>query len=852
MRAHEVDLMTLIQGTKQFLVPLYQRPYSWGDDQLGQLWTDILAEAERVREGDQGSGHFVGSVVLAPSPHAHAAGDGLAQWLVVDGQQRLTTLLVLLAAIRDHVRDTDPETAGRIDFEYLTNQFRKGDERLRLLPTQADRDDFRACVLRLPGAEVTGGIGSAYRRFQANLVAFDDPDDPNDVARVEQVVRQRLRLVEITAELGDNVHRIFQSLNNTGLKLSQADLLRNHLFMLLPNRGEQVYGDVWLPMQKSLGSELEMLVWLDLVLRGDDKVKQAEVYRAQADRLRSTEQDEDRIAAEIVEFSRRSAHLQLLLRPAEEKDEEVRAALKRLNEWGGQAAYPAAMLLLDRRDQGRLGPAQVAEGLLIIESFLVRRMIAGVPTNNLNRILNAVPRDIGSADDPVAALRDYLSGTRRFWPSDAEIQEKVRTDPFYWYGRGPQRSYVLRRLENSYDAPEPVDWDRAKATVEHLMPQSLTEAWRADLADEAAAEGLTVFELHGTLVHTLGNLTLSALNGRLGNHPFSKKKEILRAGALAMNREILDAPRWGRAEILARADRLADRIIRLWPGPARAQAPTGSRDWTRLHQAMALVPPGAWTTYGDLAELIGSHPVPVGVHLANEAVPNAWRALTVDGRPSGRFQWRPPGRPESQRQVLEHEGVTFDSVGRAATEQRLSGADLARLVGLQVPDEMPAVGSEEESDDRLLRFFEQLDAAQDEPTALGVREAMTHWEGLGGYLSLGAASQTTCFLMLERDEGDIWPLAIYPVGGAVEVVFQHLSRRPPFDDPSLRRELMDRLNQIDGIRLAEAKLAMRPSFPAAVLAEKANIDKLNAVLFWFAATCGVAEPQSDDQTEEGS
>lgn len=266
MRAHEVDVMTLIQGTKQFLVPLYQRPYSWGDDQLGQLWTDILAEADRVRDSEAGSGHFVGSVVLAPSPHAHSAGSNLSQWLVVDGQQRLTTLMVLLAAIRDHVQDDDPETAGRIDVEYLINQFQQGDARLRLLPTQADRDPFRACILRLPGADVAGGIGDAYRRFRANLVAFDDPEDPNDVARVEQVVRQRLRLVEITAELGDNVHRIFQSLNNTGLKLSQADLLRNHLFMLLPTRAEQVYEDVWLPMQRALKADLELLIWLDMVL----------------------------------------------------------------------------------------------------------------------------------------------------------------------------------------------------------------------------------------------------------------------------------------------------------------------------------------------------------------------------------------------------------------------------------------------------------------------------------------------------------------------------------------------------------------------------------------------------------
>jgi hypothetical protein len=209
MRAQEVDLITLVQGTKQFEVPLYQRPYSWQDDQRQQLWEDILTEADRVKDGEVGSGHFIGSVVLAPSPTAISAG-GLQRWLVVDGQQRLTTLMIGLAAIRDHVAEVDPETAERIAEEYLVNRFRKGDERLRLLPTQADRDAFRACVLQLPGADVGDGVGAAYRFFRASLVAFDDPEDPHDVARVEDVIRQRLRIVEITAERGDNVHRIFE------------------------------------------------------------------------------------------------------------------------------------------------------------------------------------------------------------------------------------------------------------------------------------------------------------------------------------------------------------------------------------------------------------------------------------------------------------------------------------------------------------------------------------------------------------------------------------------------------------------------------------------------------------------
>lgn len=834
-------MITTVQGSKQFIVPLYQRPYSWGKDQLDVLWQDILAEAERVKDGVTTSGHFMGSVVLAPSPLAHAAG-GLQQWLVVDGQQRLTTLMIALAAIRDHVKESDPEAADRIDVEYLINQFRKGDERLRLLPTQADRDAFRACILRLPGADVAAGIGEAYRLFRSNLVAFDDPDDPDDVADLETVIRQRLRLVEITAEPGDNVHRIFESLNNTGLKLSQADLLRNHFFMLLPTRAEEVYSDIWLPMQRSVGVHLELLMWLDLVLRGNDKAKQGDVYKEQAERLRAVESDEDRVVAEIADLARRSRNLEVLLDPERESDNRVRRALVRLDEWGGQVSYPVSMLLMERREQGRLDSSGVAKGLSLVESFLVRRMVVGVPTNNLNRILNGVPRETGSADDLVDALHRYLSARRRYWPTDGAIRDAVKTKPFYWHGRGPQRSFVLRRIEESYESPEPVDWQAAKVTIEYVMPQKLNDAWREQVADEAAAAGLSGEELHESLVHTLGNLTLSALNEPLSNHPFSKKRDILERGALYMNREIIAAARWGRAEINARGARLAKRIIRIWPGPlGTAELVEDTRDWAQLNRALALIPAGAWTTYGDLAELTGSHSGPVGVHLTSKPVPNAWRVLTTDGHPSKQFRWTEAGRSETQREVLEAEGVSFDGSGRAAEAQRLRAVDLARLLGLDTSEERPPVVAEGDIADAAYGgFLEQLDGARSKATADGVRTLVAAWRKLGGIPVFGSASETTCFTVLRPDYLDsrgIWPLAIYPQTGVVEVVFQHLSRRPPFDDPSMRRELLDRLNEIDGIDLPEAKLALRPSFRLDVLSNNDAVERLAGTLEWLVIAC---------------
>jgi hypothetical protein len=337
--------------------------------------------------------------------------------------------------------------------------------------------------------------------------------------------------------------------------------------------------------------ELELLVWLDLVIRGDERVKQTEIYRAQQERLEPLDDEAD-IEAEVVELARRSRHLERILHPSREPDSELRASLRRLKAWGASTAYPLVMHLLDLGERQVTTNAQLVEALRYVESFLVRRMLCQVPTNNLNRVFNAAPQAVGETADVALAVRRYLSGRRRYWPSDAELRRSVASRPFYWTGRGPQRMFVLGRLEESYDAPEPVDFARAKLTIEHVLPQTPTPDWldllEADVTDEAGPQ-----ELHELLVHTLGNLTLTAENARLSNNPFQRKQDIYQASALQMNREIADAPAWGKQQILARADQLADRAVRLWPSPLDAASDdSAGRDWSLLRRACASLPTG--------------------------------------------------------------------------------------------------------------------------------------------------------------------------------------------------------------------------------------------------------------------
>lgn len=849
MHAQETTFNELVQGEKQYQVPLYQRTYSWQRDELQQLWDDVQELVEEHLEGRPPAAHFLGSVVLAPG---RITAGGMQRWLVVDGQQRLTTLMLAFTALRDRHRERGAEQkAERIHDLVLVNKYRSGDDHYRLLPTQADRDAFTACVESSPRAGGPGNVGAAYRFFLGALAEGEENAGETWTDAVETVLSGLLSIVEITASEGDNVYRIFESINNTGVGLSQSDLLRNYLFMCLPTRGESVYQNLWLPMQERLGpANLELLVWLDLVVAGNSRAKQSEIYRDQKKRLEPLSSDEAALEAEIASLARRAERLMRILEPEREPDPELREVLERLSRWGGQTHYPLALHLLDRVDDGQATPHQAARALVYAESYMVRRLFTGHSTTGSNRVFMEMAKEMEKDDDPAEAVSRFLSKSKtgaRVWPDDDAVREAIRTRPFYKAGRSNQRFQVLRRLEESHGASEPVDYAKAHLTVEHVLPQRPAHQW-LDLLAEETEDGQGPEELHALLVHTLGNLTLSADNAKLSNHPFRRKQEILDFSSLRMNQEIAGRERWGKAEILDRAAALADRVVRLWPGPVAGTVPVDDEwsGWKELRAALLAMPAGTWTTYGDVAALIGTHAVPVGQHLASKVgLHGAYRVLTADGRVSAGFRW-PDGQDLGDVRIrLEAEGVSFDDAGRARRSHRLTTSDLAALLGKDVADEAEP-SPRADGDEQLSaagRFETQLRDNQTEETVDGVLDALRFWEQQGGHLAYGRASETSCFPTVRFGNAPasrgLWPLALYPVSGTVEVVFQYLKKRPPFDDEPLRRELMNRLNGIDGIDLAEAKLDLRPSFAVEVFA--AHSEEICAVLEWFAHTAALAE-----------
>lgn len=698
MRVTETTLQELVGGPKQFRVPLFQRTYTWKERDHAQLWRDILAQYELSRPGaaptNGQDGHFIGSFVLAPTPSPAT----LPAYLVVDGQQRLTTLTLALCALRDASAAEDASAFDRITNQYLVNQYAKETrDRWKFVPTEDDRDEYFACIKANHAGAGKGLISKAYRFFEVQMALPGPDEEPLDLALLESVIVSKLAIVDITAQHGDNVHRIFESLNATGVGLTQADLLRNYMFMLLPTRDKDVYEEVWRPMQELLGADnLEGLARVDLRRRGLD-VRDDDVYRAQQARLQPIEHDEAEIEAQIRDLAVRARHYQRILLPEEEEHPGVRRGLQFLSRWRATTVHPLVMYLYELREERRLDVEEMAEILLNLESFLIRRLLVGVSTKNLNRIFVQIIGQLRQADPPlIDAVRYQLSTERKFWASDDEIRAAAASRPFYYYGRAEQRRMVLERLEESYGHKELAELSTLKLSVEHILPQSLSAEWITELT-EAGDEANAV---HRELVHTLGNLTLSAYNSELSNLPFERKQQIYGDSHLSLNKDLVEQPRWGRTEIIARAAELAERAISIWPAPIPgvADEPLGF-DWTRMHAALAAIPDGRWTTYGDLAALAGTAAQGVGNHLvANPSLPKAYRVLTFDGRVSEGFQWADRSDARDPIEVLRAEGVEFDDSGRATPDGRLTADDLQSLLGWFDPDDdIPDEGEEPEA-----------------------------------------------------------------------------------------------------------------------------------------------------------
>lgn len=541
MKANETTFQQIIEGTKQYIVPLFQRPYCWDKAQWETLWNDLIEmqDVERPRS------HFIGSIVTLQT---QSVPEGVPKFLLIDGQQRLTTTFILLTLLRDTARQGGrAELADEIEQTLLVNRFKKGDDHVKLLPTQTDRPAFMK-LIHEPGAVPAGRIGSAYTFLGRKLGAAEI-----DIEALKAIIVERLAVVSITLGSDDNPYLVFESLNAKGERLTQADLIRNFFFLKIhTDHQEDMHALYWLPMQEAIGDQLTEFVRHYLIGQDGSFLRSDSVYFRLKERLGGGD------AVELLQTLHRAAlHYERLLSPEVEPEHDLSESLSALGRLDVTTAYPFLLRCYDDMESGRIAADEFSSVVRVIENYVVRRFVCFIPTNQFNKIFPGLYNQIRREAHPsiLAGVKSILAG--RGYPKDVEFRKALVENSLYGSGdRQAKIRFILERIERHLAAKEPPRLETV--SIEHVMPQTLTDDWRAQLGDDWDAT-------QALWLHTLGNLTLTGYNSEMSNDDFSKKRQRLIKGTLHLNKLFGRFESWGAAEIKARAELLAEPVMEIWP-----------------------------------------------------------------------------------------------------------------------------------------------------------------------------------------------------------------------------------------------------------------------------------------------
>lgn len=556
MKAEDTLVTNLLQGAKQFIVPIFQRDYSWGTKHCQQLWKDVI----RVGSDPNVKGHFLGSVVYVAAEDNTAT---ITRWLLIDGQQRLTTLTLLLIALRDRLaqltgnsgQGEEEATPDELDDYYLRNRHGKGERRHKLHLRRADHETL---IALLDGKTLPEGVSE---RVKENFLFLRDLVAQADVQTIYNGIK-KLVVVDVSLTRGqDDPQMIFESLNSTGVDLTQADLIRNFVLMRLDESSQtQLYEEHWQPIEQAFGrryrTEFDKFVkdFLTLQLRPGTPLKAAEIYHEFRSYFSRTvgKRDVDGILSDLRRFGTYYTAFSL----GQEKQPALKEAFSRLRSLV-EVASPVVLTLYDFYDRAKtLSADEFVEAVELLESFVFRRSVCDMQTRSLGQIFASLAYRI-TESQPLLSLKValYRQGKKRRFPSDTEFREALETRDVY-----DMRTcfYLLDRLENF--SKERID--TSNFSIEHVMPQNedLRPEWRTMLGRDWKA-------VQETWLHRLGNLTLTGYNSTYSDRPFPEKKTI--AGGfdespLRLNKFIREQSAWNCTTIEQRGKLLAEKAVTVW------------------------------------------------------------------------------------------------------------------------------------------------------------------------------------------------------------------------------------------------------------------------------------------------
>ncbi|MBA4123757.1 MAG: DUF262 domain-containing protein [Acidobacteria bacterium] len=583
MKANETKVdKFLATNETTFAIPVYQRNYDWTLVQCKQLLHDIL----EAGKSDKINAHFIGSIVYVHDDVYTAS--GLTELTIIDGQQRLTTLTLIFIALYRIAKELgDPMLVNRIHKTYLINEFAPETEKLKLKPTENNKNALKH-ILNLEDEEEF----KDYSKIIENFNYFKSNISRENFETIQRGL-SKLIVVDIALDRQkDNPQRIFESLNSTGLELSQADLIRNYILMGLSRTNqEKIYKSYWEVIEqnakdeKSNKSRVSDFIRDYLTLINREIPNKSDVYAKFKSQYPTTTVEE--LESVLTELKLLVKFYNKLINPKNELDKDIRNQLEYINRLEINVAFPFLMKVYQDYSNNEIEKQTFISVLNLVQSFTWRRFILGLPTNALNKIFMSL-YDKVNKDKYLHSIQQSLlqrSGVQRF-PRNTETINALKEKDVY--NINPKnRTYLLERLEN-YQNNEPVLIEgNSDITIEHIFPQNPDPKWKIELGQD---EYNFIKENY---LNTIGNLTLSGNNGRLSNKPFVEKRDMnldnkeqgYKFSRLWLNRDLKEKDFWNKEEIEKRTENIAKRFLQIWEFPDIQIESEGTNDEVNIFDA---------------------------------------------------------------------------------------------------------------------------------------------------------------------------------------------------------------------------------------------------------------------------
>lgn len=567
MKGSEAKMTGFMEGAdKRFVIPVYQRKYEWKYDNCHQLYEDLK---KIVLDGR--SSHFFGSIVSAVVPNGSKI-----EYHIIDGQQRLTTISLLLLTIRNLIAQgkvtiSDGKLDEQISQRFLISPWASEDDRIKLRPVKSDRDALAKLFGDEEDYDYSSNLTINYQFFYEMVAKEEIP-----VADLYSAI-SKLEIISITLDQDDNAQLIFESLNSTGLALTEGDKIRNYVLMGLPAKNQTKYYDTyWAKIEKCTANDVSGFVRDYLSIKQQVTPTVSKVYQSFKSYSESASLQVDVLLTDLLRYAR--FFEKLLTCKSGLNEQKLDDCLYRLMRLEIVVTRPFLMEVLRLHQDGKMTTDDVLKIFLITENYLFRRNICEVPTNALNKIFLNLNKEIirydNTADNYVAKFIYALLSKKESgrFPDDAEFTSALAEKQIYQM-RGKYKAYLFERFEN-YGTIETKDvythLDNNVYTIEHIMPQHLTPAWTESL-------GVNATEIHDTWLHRLANLTLTGYNPNLSNNTFAEKRDAKEGGykvsGLKMNQKIAIKSTWGLPELKERNEEMVHLAVEIWTCPETAFVP---------------------------------------------------------------------------------------------------------------------------------------------------------------------------------------------------------------------------------------------------------------------------------------